>query len=181
VTLPASGERYASAHIFVDQGDAVLIIPLEEMAYHASQANPYSIGVEMCIEKDGTFHSDTVRRGVAIVAELCKQYGLNPQRDVIRHYDVTGKICPKPYVDEPEAWEAFKMAVDRTMRGETDEMDELKLTTEGWGALAGSLQKAYEKGLLGDYRFVAKASKGILTRSELDVANNLILVNSAVR
>ncbi|NOK23980.1 peptidoglycan recognition protein family protein, partial [Corallococcus carmarthensis] len=84
-------DRYASAHLFVDPGDAVLIIPLIEMAYHASQANPYSIGVEMCIEADGSFHPDTVRRTVQIVAELCKRYGLNPLRDVIRHYDVTGK------------------------------------------------------------------------------------------
>ena len=62
---------------------------------------------------------------------------------------------------------------------EEDDM-KLELTTEGWGALAGSLQKAYDNGLLGDYHFVAKASAGTLTRSELAVANNLIIVNSAI-
>lgn len=174
--------RYASAHLFVDPGDAVLIIPLDEMSYHASQANPYSIGIELCIEKDGSFHPDTVRRSAAIVAEMCKRYGLNPLRDVIRHYDVTGKICPKPYVDDPAAWEAFRQAVDRAMRGEVEEdMNELKLTTEGWAALAGSLEKAYGEGLLGDYSYVAKAYSGELTRSELDVANNLIIVNGAAK
>lgn len=64
---------------------------------------------------------------------------------------------------------------------EADDLNELKLTTEGWGTLALSLQKAYDEGLLGDYTFVAKASSGELTRSELDVANNLIIVNGAVR
>jgi flagellar protein FlgJ len=63
---------------------------------------------------------------------------------------------------------------------EEDDM-KLELTQQGWVALAGSLQKAYDGGLLGDYRFVEKAYKGVLTRSELDVANNLILVNGAVR
>ena len=26
---------------------------------------------------------------------------------MIRHYDVTGKLCPLYYVENPEAWEAF--------------------------------------------------------------------------
>ena len=26
---------------------------------------------------------------------------------MIRHYDVTGKICPKYYVEQPEAWQAL--------------------------------------------------------------------------
>jgi N-acetylmuramoyl-L-alanine amidase len=63
---------------------------------------------------------------------------------------------------------------------EEENIMKLDLTHEGWAALAGSLQKAYDGGLLGDYRFVEKASKGLLTWSELDVANNLILVNGAV-
>ena len=27
---------------------------------------------------------------------------------MIRHYDVTGKICPKYFVDHEDAWELFK-------------------------------------------------------------------------
>lgn len=120
-TLPVAKDRYASAHIFIDPVDSVLIIPLDEVAYHAEQANPYSIGIEMCVEKDGSFNSETVRRAVAVTAALCKQYGLNPLRDVIRHFDVTGKICPRPYVDDPAAWEAFRASVDRATRGETED------------------------------------------------------------
>lgn len=43
--------------------------------------------------------------------------------------------------------------------------------------LGNSLDGLYHNGLLGDYGWVEKAYKGELTRSELDVANNLILVN----
>ena len=41
---------------------------------------------------------------------LCEEFDLAPA-DVIRHYDVTGKICPKYYVDHPEAWEDFHSAL----------------------------------------------------------------------
>ena len=30
------------------------------------------------------------------------------QEDVIRHYDVTGKICPKYFVEHEDAWEEFR-------------------------------------------------------------------------
>ena len=38
------------------------------------------------------------------------RYGI-PLENVVRHYDVTGKICPKYYVDHPEAWEDFRSAL----------------------------------------------------------------------
>ena len=31
--------------------------------------------------------------------------------DIIRHYDVTGKLCPKYYVQHPSAWKQFKKDV----------------------------------------------------------------------
>ena len=36
---------------------------------------------------------------------------LDPAEDVIRHYDVTGKICPKYYVENEDAWLSFKQDV----------------------------------------------------------------------
>lgn len=32
---------------------------------------------------------------------------------LLRHYDITGKICPKPLVDDPAAWEKFVREVAR--------------------------------------------------------------------
>lgn len=32
--------------------------------------------------------------------------------DVIRHYDVTGKNCPKYYVEHQDAWEQFKVNLE---------------------------------------------------------------------
>ncbi|MEF3313517.1 N-acetylmuramoyl-L-alanine amidase [Paenibacillus sp. GYB004] len=169
-TLPATNERYASAHYFVDPGDAILIIPLDEQAYHASQANPYSIGVEMCIEPDGSFHLETVRRTVAIVAELCRRYELNPLRDVIRHYDVTGKHCPAPYIDDPGAWEEFK----RRVANGDEEDDTMKLEQWQWKMLGDALDGLYRKGLLGDYGWATKAYEGKLTQTELAWINTVV-------
>lgn len=173
-------DRYASAHLFVDRSEAVLIIPLCEVAYHASQANPYSVGIEMCIERDGSFHPETVRRAEQIVAELCRRYALDPLRDVIRHYDVTGKICPKPYVDDPAAWEAFRQAVDRILKGEEDET--MQLQHWQWKMLGDALDGLYRKSVSGeisppvitDYTWAEKAYKCELTAAELAWLNTII-------
>nr|ADF97537.1 PlyM12 [uncultured phage] len=119
--------RYAGAHIFVDKKEAIEIIPLNEVAYHANERSPKlsylrastssyngnanltTIGIEMCIEKDGSFHPDTVERTALVVEKLRKQFGKVP---VIRHYDVTGKICPKPFVEDVSAWKAFLKRLD---------------------------------------------------------------------
>ncbi|WP_079516507.1 N-acetylmuramoyl-L-alanine amidase [Rossellomorea marisflavi] len=131
------GGRYAGAHIFVDKDEAVEVIPLNEIGYHANDggtahlklpalratagfypggnANLLTIGIEMCIEEDGTFHRNTIERTIAVIRVLQERF---PQlRDtknrVVRHYDVTGKICPKPYVDDPAAWTEFLNAIDK--------------------------------------------------------------------
>lgn len=107
---------WASANVFIDRHKVLIIIPLDEIAYHATSANPYSVGVELCIEEDGTFHPDTVKQAIEFGAKLMNDYGLKKE-DNIRHYDVTGKICPKPWVDNPQAWERFKSNVDQAAKG----------------------------------------------------------------
>ncbi|ALC92051.1 hypothetical protein AM500_21325 [Bacillus sp. FJAT-18017] len=124
------GGRAASAHLFVDRDSASLIVPLNEVAYQANEkpskvkrllasvptyrggnANLNTIGVEMCVEKDGTIHKDTVARTVKVVAELCKRFKLDPSADIYRHYDITGKNCPAPWVARPDLFEQFKKDV----------------------------------------------------------------------
>lgn len=123
-------KTYASAHIFVDSNEAICIIPFNEVAYHANDhyeinsrgevfrgvrelspnANYLSVGVEMCVEKDGNISSATIKRTATVIAALCKAYKLN-ENDIVRHYDVTHKHCPKPFVDQPERFNAFKAQV----------------------------------------------------------------------
>lgn len=119
--------RYASAHLFTDRVEALCIIPLNEVAYHANDgtykgikelspnANLYSIGVEMCMEKNGTIHPDTIARTEDVVAELCRQFKLDPIKDVVRHYDITRKNCPAPWVANGSLFTAFKNRVSVKM------------------------------------------------------------------
>jgi N-acetylmuramoyl-L-alanine amidase len=116
------GSRYASAHLFVDRDSASLDIPLNEVAYHANDhacrvpslmpnANFTAIGIEMCVEKDGTIHPETVARAAKVAAALCKQFNLNPASNIFRHFDVTGKNCPAPWVTNVELFNQFKKDV----------------------------------------------------------------------
>lgn len=61
-------------------------------------------------DEAGEFSAETMASLLRLTAWLCEEFDLAPA-DVIRHYDVTGKICPKYYVDHPEAWEDFRSAL----------------------------------------------------------------------
>lgn len=128
--LPESKRRFASAHIFVDKYEARCIIPLDEVAYQANDgsyrgipelkpnANYLGIGVEMCQEKDGSFHPDTIKRTEDVFVELSKMFGWDPVKDIVRHYDVTHKNCPAPWVTDGNKFTDFKQRVKNKMNGE---------------------------------------------------------------
>ena len=58
---------------------------------------------------------------IELTAWLMVEYDLEID-DVIRHYDVTGKICPKYYVENEDAWVRFKADIQKYM----DENSEIK-------------------------------------------------------
>ncbi|MDK2600654.1 LysM peptidoglycan-binding domain-containing protein [Bacillus stercoris] len=114
-----ANKTYASAHYFVDRKEARLIIPENEMAYHAHDgnrcnvsflkpnANQTSIGVEMCVESNGKIHPDTFANAASLVASLVKKYKLSTSK-IVRHYDVTGKNCPAPWVSDSSQLSKFR-------------------------------------------------------------------------
>lgn len=110
----------ASAHWFVDDTEAVLSVEEHFIAWHCGGSayvhpecrNGNSIGVELCSRKDADglyyFTQETVANAVTLVRELMKKYNVPPE-NVIRHYDVTGKICPAPFVGAGyDQWNEFK-------------------------------------------------------------------------
>lgn len=111
--LALTHETYASAHFLVGlEGEILQCVPLTELAYCSNTANDYSISIEVChADETGEFGAQTMESLQALVAWLCETFSLDPSTDVIRHYDVTGKICPKFYVENEDAWEAFRGAV----------------------------------------------------------------------
>ena len=81
-------------------GEIICCIPDEEVSWCTNQANSYTVSIENCHPNwTGEFNSATYNSLVELTASLCKKYGLNPMnRGVIRHFDVTGKDCPKWFV-----------------------------------------------------------------------------------
>jgi len=114
----------ASAHYFVGhagEGAAVWAsVPEGDTAwhcgttgryYHDSCRNGNSIGVELCCHsrEDGSWYFDeeTVTAAVELCRDIVERYGIDREH-VLRHYDVTHKVCPAPFVADEGAWEAFR-------------------------------------------------------------------------
>ena len=66
-----------------------------------------TISIEVCHpDSTGQFTEETYASLIKLVAWLLDVGDLS-EENVIRHYDVTGKECPRYYVRNPEAWDTF--------------------------------------------------------------------------
>lgn len=125
--------KNASAHAFVDDDSITVSVPANYVAYSvgvdlqdqkspyaskgrkyagkATNANTYNI--EICdTVKDGKhiFTDSTLTNAIMYGRKIIKRYKLNPN-NAIRHFDVTGKICPYPFVVDERMWKRFKKAL----------------------------------------------------------------------
>ncbi len=85
--------RAASFHIVVDDKEAIECIPLDEVAYHAGNAegNRSSIGIEVCESGD---QQRTWENAVALVVRLLIERGWGIA-NVRTHKSWSGKDCPR--------------------------------------------------------------------------------------
>ena len=111
--LKDTGETYASSHFVIGMdGEIVQCIPCNEIAYASNDRNEDTIAIECCIpDETGEFTDATYQSLIELTAWLMGRYDLTTD-DVIRHYDVTGKMCPKYYVEHEDAWEQFHKDLD---------------------------------------------------------------------
>lgn len=110
--LRKSKATYASSHFIIGLDGAIIqCIPLEEISYASNHRNSDTISIECCHEtEDGKFNKETYQSLIKLLAWLCGKYNLK-QDDIIRHYDVTGKDCPRYYVKDEKKWEQLKKEV----------------------------------------------------------------------
>lgn len=120
--LPKANKRkqkktYASSHFVIGlDGTIVQCIPLEEMAYASNDRNSDTVSIECCHKKEnGKFTAQTQAALIQLCTYLCIKFDLT-EENLIRHYDVTGKICPKYFVEHPDAWETFKKDVGMELK-----------------------------------------------------------------
>ena len=108
----------ASCHYVIGlQGEVIQLIPEEEISWCTNQANSYTISIEACHpDSTGKFNDATYKSYVELCADICLRWGLDPQNGgLIRHYDVTRKVCPKWFVEHQDAWIQFKRDVQAAM------------------------------------------------------------------
>lgn len=110
----------ASSHYIIGlNGEIIRCIPDDEVAFHSGSysMNRKSIGIEDCHpDWNGKFTDDTYNALVELCADLCKKYGISIN-NVIRHYDVTGKSCPKYYVEHQDEWNKLKQDIYNKING----------------------------------------------------------------
>ena len=109
----------ASAHYFVDENTVWQSVKDTDTAWHCGSKvynHPYcrnnnSIGIELCSRKDSNgnyyFKDETIKNAAELAKSLAGKYNI-PAANIIRHYDVTGKMCPAPMVNDISLWNRFK-------------------------------------------------------------------------
>ena len=169
-----------SAHYFVDENEVCQSVQDTDVAWHCGSKNPRhpycrnanSIGVEMCNSVGGV--PDATRaRTAALVRELMSRYGIDSSH-VLRHYDVTGKRCPAPWVDDPAGWMEFKKMLeeDDDMSYEQFEQYMNRYLTERNAKPADDwakpyIQEAIDAGVMTDVGGTIQSPQGFVTRQEL--------------
>lgn len=113
--------RACSSHYIADDKGVVQCIPDDEVAYHVGaqsytkigqaikegiySPNFFLIGIEMCVNSDGNWDM-TYRNSVELTARLLVKHDMTI-KDLYRHFDITGKDCPKMMIEEA-AWNKFR-------------------------------------------------------------------------
>lgn len=161
----------ASAHYFVDGDSITQSVPDDYVAWSVGGSkysdcnktgggkfygqcnNTNSISIELCDEvRNGRsdFSLATVENAVELTKVLMKKYNVDISR-VIRHFDVVGKLCPKPYVDNAK-WQEFKNIIsesgDLTMTQYEElkkEIAELRAENKTLKSIVGSLYKTEDE------------------------------------
>lgn len=113
--------RYASrsnspiaAHFFVDEKEAIQIIPLERNAFACGDGldgtgNRESVSIEICRSqaKDSQLYKQSVQNALILTKQLMKELNLDAEH-IVRHYDWTKADCPHRMMKEGR-WQEFKM------------------------------------------------------------------------
>lgn len=114
--LKDSHETKVSSNFVVGlEGEIVQCVPTWEEAYASNSRNIDTVSIECCHpDESGKFNDKTYQSMVELSARLCLKFDLD-ENDVIRHYDVTGKDCPKYFVENEKAWERFRKDVGKQL------------------------------------------------------------------
>ena len=146
--------RYFAHAVLQADGTVYQVAPWDCRLMHVGAANAYSIGVEMtepdCIRYTGgaTFVcsdraravaqvTGTYNTAVALFAQLCTQFGLDPNKDIISHAEASAMGIGTNHADPEHLWrqlgmgctmDGFRRDVAEAMAGAKEEEEETDMT-----------------------------------------------------
>ena len=113
-------ESEVSSHFLVGlDGEVIQCIPLNEFSSASNHRNCDTISIEVCHpDESGKFTDTTYRAVVKLTVWLLKTCHLEAE-DVIRHHDITGKDCPRYYVQNEDRWQDFLADLQQALKEES--------------------------------------------------------------
>lgn len=144
----------ASAHYFVDPNEIYQSVKDSDTAWHCGRErggsyyndcrNANSIGIEMCsVIRNGVYviPDETVRNAAELVRYLMARHHV-PVSRICRHYDVTHKECPEPWVRNPQLWQKFKTMLTEK---EDEDMTEAQTRAIAKQEIRSAAEKVYNR------------------------------------
>lgn len=103
-----------SSHFIIGlDGEIIQCVPLDEKSSASNWRNNDTISIEVCHPDDtGEFTDATYSSLIRLTAWLSDYCHLK-ESNIIRHYDITGKECPRYFVQHEDKWEQFKKDVTK--------------------------------------------------------------------
>lgn len=106
----------ASTHFVVDDREIYQMLSLDQVAWHVGDnkghspiTNYNSIGIEIAVNSDGNYYTAR-QNAIALTIQVMNYLGMDISQ-LKRHYDASGKYCPKNMLDQPELWDDFVLQV----------------------------------------------------------------------
>lgn len=183
-SLKDSKKAYASSHYIIGlDGEIIQCVPENEIAYASNERNADTISIECCHpDKSGKFNQKTRDSLIRLCADISLRYSLNPLKDIIRHFDVTGKKCPLYWVNDTGDFYKFKTEVKEYMETIKKLQNDIKYLNDEVYLLKQERQKVYST--IEDVPMWARNTieklikKGVLTGSEkgLDLSYDMLRI-----
>ncbi len=181
---------YGSAHEIIDlNGEVVVCVPKDELAYHVGSPNPYTeealehlssypnncaYGIECThIDYNGKMSVETYATLVQRCADLIIEFGLEEaERPLWLHKEIVGwKDCHRWFVNNPNEWNRFKEKV-------REKVEKMKLKLEQpwqWELLYESIEALENKGVLTSPQWREKIKNNEITVHELVWLNTILM------
>ena len=139
-------EKYLSWHFTVDDSEIIQHLPLNEIGYHAGDAdgdgNYRSIGIEICENADGNY-AQAERNAAKLVAEILYEYNMSVDQ-VVPHQHWSGKDCPYNMLHgtkESLGWDGFLSLISKELTSIILQNAQVDATTNALEIQIGTPQK----------------------------------------